>query len=101
MAKNNIIRVVVLIMIQLIMVNVVATTHHNSGYDNKLSRKCLADCIKKCVQGGVLPPLCFPSCVIACSPESHSDTAMKCTSNCVESTCSKYIGLGNYLFFIY
>ena len=76
MTKNNIIRVVVLIMIQLIMVNVVATTHHNSGYDNKLSRKCLADCIKKCVQGGVLPPLCFPSCLIACrtsSPQLHSD----------------------------
>ena len=106
MTKYNIIRLVVLIMLVLTVVNVGATTHNNSDYENKISRKCLADCIKKCVQGGVLPPLCFPSCLIACrtsSPQLHSDAdaVMKCTSDCAQSTCSEYIVLGNCLFVIF
>ena len=106
MAKYNITGLVVLIMMVLIAVNVGATTHNNSDYENKISRKCLADCIKKCVKGGVLPPLCLPSCLIACrtsSPQSQSDVdgVMKCTSDCAQSTCSKYIVLGNCLFVIF
>ncbi|KAK1378571.1 hypothetical protein POM88_025315 [Heracleum sosnowskyi] len=93
MAKNNTIRLVVMIMFELLMVNVQATIHNNGSYENKISEACLAKCIKSCWKGGVLPPLCLPACLIACgkTPESHSDDVIKCTSNCAQSTCSKYI----------
>lgn len=103
MAKNHTISLVVIIMIELVMVNVQATTHNNGGYEEKISRECLASCIKSCAKSGVILPFCLPACLIQCShaPPSHSNAIIKCTSNCAQSTCSKYVLSGNSLFIIF
>ena len=101
MTKNNMVKLLVTMMvIELIIFYGETTdeTHNNSGYGNKESA-CDAYCQKICS----MPPddfgACYAVCLLTCQdpPKSVPDVVKRCTSTCIQSTCSKYLHSGNTL----
>ena len=71
-------------------------THHKSGY-GKID--CDAYCEKLCAPLGSGFEACYAGCLLTCRhpPKSVPDVVRRCTSTCIQSTCSKYFHSGNTL----
>ena len=70
-------------------------TQNNSGYGIK-DTPCDAYCQKICAYAGDGFEACYAGCLLVCDPpKSVPDVVKRCTSTCIQSTCSKYIHSGN------
>ena len=91
--------VVTMMVIELIIVDVRATTHKNDNYIEKVSLGCIVTCTTTCSKIAEAFPVCMALCLLTCSkdPKSNSEAVKKCSTSCAQSVCSKY-GSGNSLF---
>lgn len=94
MAISIVKKIISVIMVLELLIMATATSRINGGHNEKFSFSptCILLCGAECKDKGILTPICFVKCLFNCKmTPAVSDDIRVCTSNCAQSTCSKFI----------